>query len=34
MTDMERPTMVGLSVEPAVGSAQPTSPMVVRFPIT
>ena len=34
MTDMERPTMVGLSVEPAAGSAQPTSPMVVRFPIT
>ncbi len=34
MTDMERPTMVGLSVEPATGSVQPTSPMVVRFPIT
>ncbi|GED97302.1 anti-sigma factor [Gordonia crocea] len=33
MTDMDRPTAVGLSVEPAAGSVQPTSPMVVRFPV-
>ncbi|GAB18625.1 anti-sigma-K factor RskA [Gordonia effusa NBRC 100432] len=34
MTDMERPTTVGLSVEPAAGSSQPTSPLVVDFPVS
>ncbi|WOC12225.1 anti-sigma factor [Gordonia sp. MP11Mi] len=33
MTDMERPVDVGLSVEPMTGSSEPTSPMVVSFPI-
>ncbi|MFW0791016.1 anti-sigma factor [Gordonia sp. CPCC 205333] len=34
MTDMERPITVGLSIEPASGSSQPTSPMVVDFPVS
>ncbi|WP_346075830.1 anti-sigma factor domain-containing protein [Gordonia cholesterolivorans] len=33
MTDMSRPADVSLSVEPMTGSPQPTSPMVVQFPI-
>lgn len=33
MTDMDRPTNVGLSVEPARGSSEPTSAMVVDFAI-
>lgn len=33
MTGMAQPSMVGLSVEPAAGSAQPTSPLLVRFPV-
>lgn len=33
MTDMDRPVDVGLSVEPMTGSPEPTSPMVVSFPL-